>query len=61
MKEVALSDDNKFNVHYFQGSSMKGLYTAVDNWQHQNKQRFLSLSIERDGDHSAASLLYQSA
>ena len=43
-------DDNKHNVQYFQGSSMKGLYTAIEEWQNQNKRRFLSLSIERDGD-----------
>jgi len=45
-----MSDDNKHNVHYFQGSSMKSLYTAIEGWQNQNKRRFLSLSIERDGD-----------
>ena len=50
MKEVALSDDNKHNVQYFQGSSMKGLYGAIEEWQNQNKRRFLSLSIQRDGD-----------
>jgi len=43
-------DDNKHNVQYFQGSSMKGLYTAIEDWQNQNKKRFLSLSIERDGN-----------
>ena len=43
-------DDNKHNVQYFQGSSMKGLYTAIEEWQNQNKKRFLSLSIERDGN-----------
>jgi hypothetical protein len=29
---------------------MMGLYSAIEEWQNQNKQRFLSLSIERDGD-----------
>ena len=45
-----MSDDNKHNVRYFQSSSMMGLYSAIEEWQNQNKQRFLSLSIERDGD-----------
>jgi hypothetical protein len=47
---VAVSDDNKHNVHYFQDSSMKGLYTTIEDWQNRNRRRFLSLSIERDGE-----------
>lgn len=41
---------NKRNVQYFEGSSMRGLYKEINNWQVKNKKRFLSLGIERDKD-----------
>lgn len=42
--------DNKRNLHYFEASSMRDLHAALDAWQVENKQRLLSLNVERDGD-----------
>lgn len=44
-----MSDDNKRNLLFFEASSMKELFGAIQAWQHDNKKRFLSLTTERDG------------
>ena len=41
---------NKRNIHFFESTSMKGLYQTLDEWQVQNEKRFLSLNIEKDGE-----------
>lgn len=45
-----MSQDNKRNLQYFEASSMQELYNVVDAWQAENRKRFLSLNVERDGD-----------
>lgn len=45
-----MSDNNKRNLHYFEATSMKGLYESLEAWQAEEQKRFLSVSIERDGD-----------
>jgi hypothetical protein len=42
-------DDNKRNLFYFEASSMRGLYQAMEQWQSDNNKRLLSVSIEHDG------------
>ncbi len=43
-------DDNKRNLHYFEAPTMRGLYETMDAWQESNRERLLSVSIEKDGD-----------
>lgn len=43
-------DDNKHNILYFEGSTMKELYNHLENWQRRENKRFLSVSIQKDGD-----------
>ncbi len=43
-------ENNKRNLLFFQSDSMKGLHSEMDEWQESNQKRFLSASIERDGD-----------
>jgi hypothetical protein len=45
-----MNDDNTRNLLYFEASSMKGLFTLMEEWQHENKKRLLSASVERDSD-----------
>lgn len=45
-----MTDINKHNIHYFESSSMRGLYESIDTWQHANNRRLLSISIQQDGD-----------
>ncbi|QTA84818.1 hypothetical protein [Desulfonema magnum] len=45
-----MSDDNKHNILYFEGSSVRKLYENMETWQHENRKRFLSTSIQKDGD-----------
>ena len=42
--------NNKRNLHYFEAASMRELFDAMEDWQIENKQRLLSLNVERDGD-----------
>lgn len=44
-----MSQDNKRNLQYFEASSMQELYNVVDAWQSENRKRFISLNVERDG------------
>ena len=45
-----MSDVNKRNLVYFEGPSMRGLYSCMDEWQQANNRRLLSISIQRDED-----------
>ena len=45
-----MSDDNKLNLLYFESSSMRGLYDSMENWQNENRQRLLSIDIQKDCD-----------
>lgn len=44
-----MTDVNKHNLLYFEGSSMHGLYDSMEEWQQTNNLRLLSLSIQQDG------------
>jgi hypothetical protein len=43
-----MSEENKHNIHYFESGTMRGLYEAMDEWQHKYGLRLLSLSVEKD-------------
>ena len=45
-----MSDENKLNLLYFDSTSVRGLYTKMDNWQKANCKRFLSITVQKDGD-----------
>ena len=45
-----MSDSNKHNLLYFESSSMRELYGCMDEWQHTNNRRLLSISIQKDGE-----------
>ncbi len=44
-----MPDLNKRNLLYFENSSMRGLYDCMEEWQHANNRRLLSISIQKDG------------
>jgi hypothetical protein len=44
-----MSDTNKRNLLYFEGSSMRTLYDDMEKWQHVNHRRLLSITIQKDG------------
>ena len=43
-----MSDENKFNLLYFEGHSMKELYETMENWQIIYRKRLLSTNIQKD-------------
>jgi len=45
-----MSDDNKRNLVYFEGSSVRTLYDTMDDWQEKNRKRLHSVNIQKDGD-----------
>tara|TARA_B100000809_G_C15051376_1_gene499037 strand:- start:162 stop:953 length:792 start_codon:yes stop_codon:yes gene_type:complete len=45
-----MAHNNKHNMLYFEGSSMRELHNNMDEWQRNNKKRFLSMSVKKDGD-----------
>ena len=45
-KGVVMTDDNKRNIVYFEGETMRGLYEAIDTWQESERKRLASLSIQ---------------
>ncbi len=45
-----MSDKNKRNILYFKGKSMRNLYGRMQSWQNKHNKRFLSVSIQKDGD-----------
>ena len=47
MQEI---DKNKRNLLYFEATSMRDLHQQMDQWQSENQKRFLSMSINKDGE-----------
>ena len=45
-----MDDDNKHNILFFEGASMRELHANMENWQNANKKRFLSMSIQKEGE-----------
>jgi hypothetical protein len=45
-----MPDDNKHNLLYFESPTMRGLYSDMEEWQHTNHRRLLSVSIQQDGE-----------
>ena len=45
-----MCDENKKNIQFFSAKSMAGLFSEMESWQRKNKKRFLSASVQRDGD-----------
>ena len=43
-----MSDDNTRNLHYFEAPSMRKLFTKLEEWQAENQQRLLSVSVLND-------------
>jgi hypothetical protein len=43
-----MSDDNKKNLQYFEGSTMRELYDRMEAWQNEHRKRFASASIQPD-------------
>ncbi len=44
-----MSDNNKHNLVYFENPSMRGLYASMEEWQHANNRRLMSISVQQDG------------
>ena len=45
-----MSDDNKLNLLFFEGTSMRGLYEVIENWAQENRKRLLALNVQKDGE-----------
>jgi len=45
-----MAENNKHNILYFEGSSMRVLHNTMDEWQKENEKRFLSMSVNKDGE-----------
>ena len=45
-----MAENNKHNILYFEGQSMRELHNNMDEWQKENEKRFLSMSVNKDGD-----------
>lgn len=45
-----MSDENKHNLLYFEGDSMRGLYETMEEWQKTHHKRLLSTNIQKDGE-----------
>lgn len=45
-----MPNDNKLNLVYFEASSIRQLYEAMNSWQHESRKRLLSLNIQQDKD-----------
>ena len=45
-----MDDDNKHNILFFEGASMRELHATMEGWQNANKRRFLSMSIQKEGE-----------
>jgi len=45
-----MADDNKRNIMFFEGPSIRKLYDKMDEWQKINRKRFHSISVQKDGD-----------
>lgn len=44
-----MSEQNKHNLQYFEDPTMRGLYDCLEDWQHTNQKRLLSVSVQQDG------------
>ena len=42
--------DNKENIVYFEGPSMKELFSNMETWQKRHRKRLLSIEIEKEGN-----------
>lgn len=40
--------DNKHNLLFFEAPSMRELHAVLNSWQNENRQRFLSVSVQVD-------------
>jgi hypothetical protein len=49
-KEILMSDDNKRNLIFFESLSVRDLYAQMDHWQRENRKRFHSVTVQKDGD-----------
>ena len=45
-----MPEDNKHNLVYFESPIMRDLYKSMEDWQKTQGKRFLSASIQQDGD-----------
>ena len=45
-----MNDDNNHNILFFEGASMRELHATMEGWQNANKKRFLSMSIQKEGE-----------
>lgn len=45
-----MSKKNKRNALFFKGKSMPELFGRMDKWQKKNNKRFLSVSVQKDGE-----------
>ena len=41
-----MPDDNKLNLLFFEGPSVRELYATMDEWQKTNRKRFQSITID---------------
>src|SRR5215471_18028471 len=49
-RAILMSEDNKHNLLYFESPTMRGLYSSMEEWQHLNHRRLLSISIQQEGE-----------
>ncbi len=47
---MSQQDQSKTNLIYFESPSMRELYDCMKDWQISNNKRFVSLSIQHDGN-----------
>lgn len=45
---MSTPDSNKQNLVYFEASTMRALYSQMQEWQQANNRRLLSISTQRD-------------
>ena len=46
-----MTEDNKHNLLFFEAPSMRQLSALLHAWQEENRKRFLSVSVQKDGEH----------
>ena len=51
-----IADDNKRNIMFFDGPSVRKLYAKMDEWQKLNRKRFHSISVQKDGERFCVAL-----
>lgn len=45
-----MADSNKKNLIYFESSSMRELFSSMEEWQEKSQKRLLSTNIQKDRD-----------